>query len=93
VFVSIAGVANLVPYKRYRELRDLFSSAATYVAPVRVWSFGVPSALEASWFRLLISRPLGVRPTFGRVFDTREEKPGSARTVVVSQRLWGGARG
>jgi hypothetical protein len=32
VFVSIAGVANLVPYKRYRELRDPFSSAATYCA-------------------------------------------------------------
>jgi putative ABC transport system permease protein len=88
--VSLELPVSYPNYKRYRELRDVFSSAAAYVAPV---PFGVSldGRTDRIWGHLVSPSyfsTLGVRPVLGRAFDPQDEQPGSACTVVTSHRFW-----
>lgn len=88
--VALGTPVSFPAYRRYRELKDLFSSSFAYVAPV---PFGV--ALDGhtvrSWGHLVTSSyfsTLGARPLLGRFLDAGDERPGLAPAVVVSQRFW-----
>jgi len=88
--VTLAAPVSYPNYKHYRERSDLFAGTLAYVAPV---PFGV--SLERSSERILghLVTPsyfstLGVRPALGRLFDSQEEQPGRAPTVVVSHQFW-----
>ncbi|MFL5420619.1 MAG: ABC transporter permease [Myxococcales bacterium] len=53
-------------------------------APARIEFLGI----SPDYFRLL-----GVKPQLGRVIDARDEAPGFAQTVVISDSLWRGSFG
>jgi len=82
-------------YKRYRELRGLFSSTLAYAAPVPL-DVSLDGRRERTWAHLVTPSyffTLGVRPVLGRVFDQQEEKPGQEPVVIVSYRFWQGVLG
>jgi predicted permease len=86
--VGLQTPVSYPAYKRYSELRDLFSSAFAYVAPV---PFGVSQGgrTERTWGHLVTPSyfsTLGVRPLLGRFFDETAET--QAASVVVSSRFW-----
>jgi predicted permease len=84
------GPTSYPNYKRYRDVKGLFSASAAYVAPA---AFGVSNGgrAERVWGHLVTSSyfsTLGVRPFFGRVFSEEDDQPGRAPNVVVSYRYW-----
>ena len=77
-------------YKRYRERIDLFSSTASWVAPV---PFGVSlgGQTERTWGHLITPSyfaTLGVRPQLGHFPDEDQERPGPLPVVAISDRFW-----
>jgi macrolide transport system ATP-binding/permease protein len=88
--VALETPVSYPAYRRFRELRNLFSSTFAYVAPV---PFGISTGerTERTWGHLVTASyfsTLGVRPFLGRFFDQAEEQPGRAPVVVVSHRFW-----
>ncbi len=88
--VALKVPVSYPAYKRYREMRDLFSESFAYIAAV---PFGVSlgGSTERTWGHLVTPSyfsTLGVRPRMGRFFDRNDEKPGQAPPVVVSNRFW-----
>ncbi len=88
--VALQAPTSFPNYKRYRELTDLFSSTAAYVAPV---PFGISTAghTERIWGHLVTPSyfsTFGVHAELGRTFDRDEEQRGRAPTVMVSYRFW-----
>ncbi len=88
--IAVQAPISYPAYKRYNELRDLFSSTFAYVAPV---PFGISTSgpAERTWGQLVTTgyfSTLGVRPWLGRFFDQQDDKPGQAPIVVVSYRYW-----
>lgn len=43
---------------------------------------------KASWFSQSLTPLLGVTPVLGRSFNTADDQPGAALTVVLSERVW-----
>jgi len=88
--VALQAPVSYPTYKRFRELKDLFSSTFAYVAPVPL---GVSQGgrAERTWGHLVTASyfsTLGARPLLGRFFDEADERPGQAPAVVISYRLW-----
>ena len=82
-------------YKRYRELRGLFSSTLAYAAPVPL-DVSLEGRRERTWAHLVTPSyfsTLGVRPVLGRAFDQQEERPAQEPVVIVSYRFWQGVLG
>jgi len=82
-------------YKRYRELRGLFSSTLAYAAPVPL-DVSLDGRRERTWAHLVTASyfsTLGVRPVLGRAFDQQEEKPRQEPAVIISYRFWQGVLG
>lgn len=86
-----------VPYpyfERYRDEKGLAAGMAAFIGPV---PFGVVVNAQADGkpervFGHIVSpeyfSTLGVAPLLGRFFDSAQESPGAAPTVVVSERFW-----
>jgi predicted permease len=77
-------------YRRFRDHKDLFSSTATYIAPV---PFGVSfkGHTERIWGHIVTSdyfSTLGVAAEVGRVLDSRDEGTQGTPPIVVSDRFW-----
>jgi len=88
--VALQNPSSYPQYRRYRDLRDVFSATFAYVAPA---PFGVSSGgrTERAWGHLVTPSyfsTLGVRPALGRFFDPASDQPGQAPAVVVSYRFW-----
>ena len=88
--VALQQPASYPAYRHYRELTDLFSSTAAYVAPVP-FGVSVEGRTERTWGHLVTPSyfsTLGVRPALGRFFEEGQEQPGQAPLIVVSHRFW-----
>jgi MacB-like periplasmic core domain len=86
--VALQSPTSYPAYRRFREQRDLFSSAMAYAAPV---PFAVSSGghTERTWGHLVSSSyfsTLGVSPALGSFFPAHEQD--QTPMVVVSHRFW-----
>ncbi|HEV2445603.1 MAG TPA: hypothetical protein VGS58_06765, partial [Candidatus Sulfopaludibacter sp.] len=74
--VALQGPVSFPTYQRYRELNDLFSDSAAYVAPVPfAVTFG--GRAQRTWGHLVTQSyftTLAVRPSLGRFFDETDEQ-------------------
>jgi predicted permease len=76
-------------YKRYRDLKPLFSASTAY-APA-VFSVSTGERAHRVWGHLVTSSyftTLRVSPALGRFFDWQDEQPGRASSVVLSYEFW-----
>jgi putative ABC transport system permease protein len=88
--VALETPTSYPTYKRYRDLTDLFSSTAAYVAPVP-FAVSFDGRTERTWGHLVTPSYFStfeVRPALGRLFDQQEKYPGQSPTVIVSYRFW-----
>jgi macrolide transport system ATP-binding/permease protein len=88
--VALETPTSYPAYKRYRDLTDLFSSTAAYVAPVP-FALSLDGRTERTWGHLVTPSYFStfeVQPALGRLFDQQEKYPGQSATVIVSYRFW-----
>lgn len=83
-----------MPYGNWEEFRthgNQFSSLAAFMGPVPFELAGEAGEPERLWGHLATPNyfdTLGVRAQAGRVFGPGEQKPGTGRVAVISERLW-----
>lgn len=85
-------------YRDWKRLSTVFESMGAYSPlPLNLVGQGEPVRVEGAEMTAEVLPLLGVRPALGRFFTAAEDRPGTAGTVVVSDRLWreqlGGDRG
>jgi predicted permease len=88
--VAVLAPTSYPNYETYRDRKDLFSSAAAYVAPVP-FAVVLGGRNERTWGQLVTPSYFAtydVIPFLGRFFGTAEEQTGRAPNVVVSYRFW-----
>lgn len=72
-----------------RAMTDLFEQAATYAfGGLNLAGDGEPLRVAVGVVTPNLFTTLGVAPAVGRGFSQEEERPGSARTVILSHGLW-----
>ncbi len=99
---NVPGVANAAElitlqqpisypaYRRFRDLKNLFSSTAAYVAPVP-FGISLDGHTERIWGHIVTSAyfsTLGVTAEEGRVLDSRDEVAQGTPPIVISDRFW-----
>jgi putative ABC transport system permease protein len=78
-------------YSDFQHNAHEFSSMAAYVDVAQGFNMtgqGNPERLQAAFASSDLLPTLGVRPVVGRGFTSEEDKPSSARAVMISHRLW-----
>lgn len=88
--VTLQQPISYPAYRRFRGLKDLFSSTAAYVAPV---PFGVSldGHTERIWGHIVTTAyfsTLGVTAKTGRLFDARDAVTWGTPPIIVSDRFW-----
>lgn len=86
--VSIAP-AN---FKDYRDQNKTFQSMAFYRITSRsgfnLAGYGSPERVVGAFTSAALFPTLGVKPELGRYFNPDEERPGAAKSVILSYALW-----
>jgi predicted permease len=88
--VALQQPISYPTYRRFRDHKGLFSSTATYVAPVP-FGVGFDGHTERIWGHIVTSdyfSTLGVTAEAGRVLDGRDEVTQGTPSIVVSDRFW-----
>ena len=92
VFTDEMGRLETVAPPYYRGLRErnrVFQDIAMYEQDGSdLTNSGEPEILKRANVSAAFFNILSVKPTYGRVFTQEEDRPGSARTVVLSNGLW-----
>lgn len=88
--IGMTGMSVSVPiFEDLRTRRDLFEDVAAYhFNDFTLTGAGYAQHIDvvnASWSLFPL---LGVEPQLGRTFGAAEDKPGAARVVVLSHKLW-----
>jgi putative ABC transport system permease protein len=83
---NVVGPANFI---HWREMNQSFTdlAAVTFTYGVTVTGTGEPEELQAQSISAELFQILGVQPALGRGFMAAENVP-SARSIVISDRLW-----
>ena len=84
---------SIPEFNDWRAMSQSFESLAAM--PTSVYGYGYvmtergePMQIESSRVSADFFRTLGVSPLVGRTFTAEDDRPGAARVVVISHRLW-----
>ncbi|HJQ68894.1 MAG TPA: ABC transporter permease [Blastocatellia bacterium] len=84
---------SIAEFNDWRNQSQVFEHLAAMTTTVNGFGYtlvgqGEPVQIETARVSSGFFSALGVRPAMGRAFTADEDRPGAARTVVISHRLW-----
>jgi putative ABC transport system permease protein len=80
---------SLANYVDWKDQNKVFDDVAAYLVTSFTYaSESEPARVQGAAVTSSLFNVLGVTPVMGQVFSPEEEKPGGARTVVLSYGLW-----
>jgi predicted permease len=93
--VGLQSPSSFPAYRRYHELKEVFSETYAHVAPVP-FGLSLGERTERRWGHLVTASyfpALSAQPAAGRFFTAADDDRGQAPSVVLSYRLWEGRFG
>ena len=76
-------------YLDWRDQNDGFEEIGIYRgSPVTLTGVSQPERITAHMASSQVFTAMGVGPLRGRAFDAKDDAPGAARVVLISERLW-----